>query len=156
MSCRIASIRSARILRFSASGRENPRSANRFDDERRIRRESPASSLALAPFDQRREAPPRNIEVRAPGLLSLLFECMEDIDGLWVSRNVQNAKSATGADSDFNDSASYRPQRLPVVWQQASLDPIELITDFPSRLVRERTYVLQGGPQPDDRLVGYE
>jgi len=142
MSCRMAIMRSARILRFSASGGENPRSANTLDDERRIFNEYPAVSVALAPFDQRSKTPPRQVEVSAPGFLSLLFECMEDLYGLLVFSNVQNAKSAAGADSDFNHSASYRPHRLPIVRQEAPLDTIELITNFPPGLVRERSHIL--------------
>ncbi len=116
-------------------------------------RESP---LAVpAPLDKGRKAAPRQVEIRGPGFLSLLFECVEDIHRLWVLRHVQDAESATGMDSDFNYSASYGPQRLPVVGQQALLDPVELRADLPSRLVRERPYIFEGGTQPDDRLVGH-
>jgi hypothetical protein len=105
----------------------------------------PAAPFETSPvLEKRGKAASRRLEASPPALLALLLEGVEDIDSLLIPGDVEDAKGAAEVNTNLYDPTADTGHRLPVVGQQAALDPVKLVASRSPRLVGEGPHVVTG------------
>src|SRR5262249_50257797 len=86
----------------------------------------------------------RELQVAPRGLLGLLLERMQHVNGVGKGSDVDHPVcSRRVADSDFPNARADRRHRLPVAGVATRLDEVELVASIPARLFGEASQAIE-------------
>src|SRR2546427_13234773 len=85
-------------------------------------------------------------------LSGLLLKCVEDVNGLFESCDVNNPEFILSMDADFANSCANDRHRFPIARFKAALHSIQLVAGLLSRILRKSANGIMRRPEPFDHF----